>query len=170
MSALRLNTFQLDQTDHKLLRWGQNMMLKNFPLALTYDDVLLVPQRSTVKHRADARTTTQLTANISLEVPFISANIDTVTEGYMAIALARAGGIGIIHRFMSIEDQVREVDRVTRFEGFILEKPYTVRPDKNIRQVAENITHNGISSYLVINSHNKLLGIITRRDVIFENN
>ncbi|HCR81295.1 MAG: Inosine-5'-monophosphate dehydrogenase [Candidatus Pacebacteria bacterium GW2011_GWA1_46_10] len=140
----------------------------NIPLALAYDDVLLVPQRSRIKHRADTNTATYLTSKIKLALPFLSANMDTVTESQMAIAMARAGGLGVIHRFMTIKDQVKEVDKVARFEGFFIDNPYTTHPDKPVRHIIENIALNGVSSYLVVDQKNKLLGLVSRRDVIFE--
>jgi len=143
-------------------------MAKPIPLALTYDDVLLIPRRSRIQHRADVNTATLLTDSIKLQIPFVSANMDTVTEGKMAIAMARAGGIGIIHRFMSIEDEVREVDAVKRYEGFVIDNPFTVSPDKPLRHVMEKITTNAVSSYLVVEADGKLLGLITRRDIILE--
>ncbi len=138
------------------------------PLALTYDDVLLVPQRSRVEHRADADTSTFLTKNLELKIPLISANMDSVTEANMAIAMARAGGIGIIHRFMTIADQVIQVDKVSRYESFFIENPYSIAPDKAIRFVLEKGRINDIHSYLVVDEYNKLLGLITRRDMIFQ--
>src|SRR3989344_8073378 len=143
-------------------------MAKPIPLALTYDDVLLIPRRSRIQHRADVNTATLLTDSIKLQIPFVSANMDTVTEGKLAIAMARAGGIGIIHRFMSIEDEVHEVDAVKRYEGFVIDNPFTVRPDKPLRHVLEKITTNAVSSYLVVEADGKLLGLITRRDIILE--
>lgn len=138
------------------------------PLALTYDDVLLVPQRSRVEHRADADTSTFLTKDLELKIPLISANMDSVTEANMAIAMARAGGIGIIHRFMTIADQVAQVDKVNRYESFLIENPYSISPDKAIRFVLEKGRMNDIHSYLVVDEYNKLLGLITRRDMIFQ--
>jgi IMP dehydrogenase len=127
-----------------------------------------VPQRSKIKHRVDANTETFLTSKIKLAVPFLSANMDTVTESKMAIALARAGGLGVIHRFMTIADQVKEVDRVRRFDGFLIDNPYTIRPDKPVRHVIEKISLNGVGSYLIVDERGKLLGLVSRRDVIFE--
>lgn len=143
-------------------------MPQNIPLALTYDDVLLTPLRSKVRHRADVQTQTELTKKIKLQIPLLSTNMDTVTESKMAIAMARAGGLGIIHRFMSIEDQVKEVEAVTRYEGFLIDDPYTVKPDKTLRYIVSKITTNSVSSYLVVDNDHKLLGIICRRDIIFE--
>src|SRR3989344_1979459 len=145
-------------------------MAKPIPLALTYDDVLLIPRRSRIQHRADVNTATLLTDSIKLQIPFVSANMDTVTEGKLAIAMARAGGIGIIHRFMSIEDEVHEVDAVKRYEGFVIDKPFTISPDKPLRHVLEKITTNAVSSYLVVEADGQLLGLLTRRDIILEQN
>lgn len=144
--------------------------MNKIPLYLTYDDVLLVPQRSKIRHRAQVDTSTRLTPNIKLNIPLISANMDTVTEAPMAIALARAGGLGVIHRFMSIEDQVKNVDQVARSGGFIIENPYTVPPDESIKFIREKINRQTVSSYLVVDKSHKLLGLVTRRDVMFADN
>lgn len=141
--------------------------MMKIPLYLTYDDVLLVPRRSNIRHRVQVDTSTHLTSNIRLKIPLISANMDTVTESGMAIALAKAGGLGIIHRFMSIEDQVKNVDQVVRSGGFIIENPYTVGPDEPIKSVLEKIKQQTVSSYLVMDNNQRLLGLVTRRDVIF---
>jgi IMP dehydrogenase len=93
--------------------------------------------------------------------------MDTVTEAAMAIALARAGGLGIIHRFMTIEDQVKNVDRVVRSGGFIIENPYTLGPDEPVKSILEKIKQQTVSSYLIVDKNHKLLGLVTRRDVIF---
>jgi IMP dehydrogenase len=93
---------------------------------LTFDDVLLIPKRSPIISRSQTDLKTKLSRNISLNIPLISANMDTVTESNMAIAIAKEGGIGIIHRFMTIADQVDEILRVKRSESVIIEKPYTI--------------------------------------------
>src|SRR6188508_3621411 len=103
-----------------------------FKEGLTFDDVLLVPKKSPIVSRSQTSLKTRLSSNVSLNVPIISANMDTVTESCMAIALAREGGIGIIHRFMSIQDQVDEVLRVKRSESVIIEQPYTIRSNMMI--------------------------------------
>lgn len=144
--------------------------MKNFELALTYDDVLLVPQRSRVLHRAQASTETILTKNIHLKIPFISANMDTVTESSMAIALAHAGGIGIIHRFMTVEKQVHKVKKVKRHEGFILYKPFTLTPEATLAEAREQASTNGVDSFIIVDSHERVVGILTRRDMLFETN
>ena len=93
---------------------------------LTFDDVLLMPRRSPFSSRQDVHTTTWLTPKIKLNIPIVSANMDTVTEARMAIAMAQAGGIGIIHRFMTIKQQVWQVEKVKRAEAFVVEDPYTI--------------------------------------------
>jgi len=145
-------------------------MTKSFPLALTYDDVLLVPQRSKVEHRSDTDTSSYLTAKIKLNIPLLSANMDTVTEAPMAIAMAKTGGLGIIHRFMSIDNQIKQVDKVKRHQSFLLKKPYTVSPNKPIRHLIDKINIHSVSSYLVINQKNQLQGLVTKRDIIFQSN
>ena len=93
---------------------------------LTFDDVLLIPKRSPIISRSQTDLKTKLSRNLSLNIPLISANMDTVTESNMAIAIAKEGGIGIIHRFMTISDQVDEILRVKRSESVIIEQPYTI--------------------------------------------
>ncbi len=139
--------------------------------ALTYDDVLLVPKMSHIKSRSDVNTSTKLSRNISLNIPIISSNMDTVTESKMAIAMARLGGIGIIHRFCSIETQVKEVLKVKRHQSMIIRKPYVVNPENTIKELRAKIKECGYSGFLVSDTDNtKLLGIITKRDYTFVSN
>lgn len=133
---------------------------------LTFDDVLLIPKRSHIISRTQTNLRTKLSRNITLNIPFVSANMDTVTESCMAIALAREGGIGIIHRFMSIQDQVDEVLRVKRSESVIIEQPYTIKPDSTAKEARIAMDRFGVSGLLVEES-SKLSGIITRRDITF---
>ena len=133
---------------------------------LTFDDVLLIPKRSHIISRTQTNLRTKLSRNITLNIPFVSANMDTVTESCMAIALAREGGIGIIHRFMSIQDQVDEVLRVKRSESVIIEQPYTIKPDSTAKEARIAMDRFGVSGLLVEES-SKLTGIITRRDITF---
>jgi IMP dehydrogenase len=133
---------------------------------LTFDDVLLIPKRSHIISRTQTNLRTKLSRNITLNIPFVSANMDTVTESGMAIALAREGGIGIIHRFMSIQDQVDEVLRVKRSESVIIEQPYTIKPDSTAKEARIAMDRFGVSGLLVEES-SKLTGIITRRDITF---
>ena len=105
--------------------------MQELPLALTFDDVLLVPRRSRLRSRADVSTRTQLTRRIALEIPVVSANMDTVTTAPMAIALAQLGGIGVLHRFLSVEDEVAEVARVKRFRTRVISDPHTIAPGRD---------------------------------------
>lgn len=138
------------------------------PLGLTFDDVLLVPRRSRVHTRADVDTSTQLTLQIEMAMPVISANMDAVTESVMAVAMAREGGIGIIHRFLSIEQQVAEVHRVKRAESIVLDEPYTIRPTRPIREALSFMEEHGSAGLLVLDDDNRVLGLVTARDVLFE--
>ena len=136
---------------------------------LTFDDVLLVPKRSPIVSRSQTNLRTKLSRNITLNIPIISANMDTVTESGMAIALAREGGIGIIHRFMTIEDQVDEILKVKRSESVMIEQPYTVKPDLTVAEAKKAMAEFSVSG-LLVEDGGKLLGIITRRDITFEKN
>ncbi len=141
-----------------------------FKEGLTFDDVLLVPKRSPIISRSQTDLKTKLSANIKINIPIISANMDTVTESDMASALAREGGIGIIHRFTSIQDQVKEVLKVKRSESVIIEQPYTIGPHNTIKEAHVIMSEKGISGLLVEDDNKKLCGIITRRDIVFEKN
>lgn len=141
----------------------------DFKEGLTFDDVLLVPKRSPIVSRTQTDLKTRLSRNINLNIPLVSANMDTVTEAHMAIALAREGGIGIIHRFMTIEDQVDEILRVKRSESVVIEQPYTVSQDMTVTDLKKKMAEYEVSGMLVEEA-GKLVGIITRRDITFENN
>ena len=137
------------------------------PEALTFDDVLLLPARSDVIP-ALANTQTQLTRNIRLNIPIISAAMDTVTESHMAIGLAQQGGIGIIHRNLSIEQQANEVDKVKRSESGMIVDPVTMAPDAKVSEALEVMRKYKISG-VPITKNKKLVGILTNRDLRFEN-
>lgn len=141
----------------------------DFREGLTFDDVLLVPKRSPIVSRAQTDLRTKLSRNISLNIPLIAANMDTVTESQMAIAVAREGGIGIVHRFMTIEDQVDEVLKVKRSESVVIEQPYTVKPETTVMELYKLMAEYGVSG-LLVEDQGKLAGIITRRDITFEKN
>lgn len=141
----------------------------HIPLALTYDDVLIVPRRSTLASRSEANTKTRLTRKINLNIPIVTANMDTVTGSDMAIAMARLGGIGILHRFMSIEENTEEVRRVKRAQSMIVQDPYKIEPDKTVDEARDYVASVGITGLLVSNGDNKLQGILSRRDFIFAN-
>jgi len=143
-------------------------MSEPLELGLTFDDVLLVPRRSAVSTRRQADTRTRLCRGIDLAIPVVSASMDSVTEAEMAIAIAREGGIGIIHRFLTVADHVAEVRRVKRAESVVLDTPYAVGPETTVRQAAAFMEEHGSAGILVIDADRHLLGIVTARDVLFE--
>jgi IMP dehydrogenase len=136
------------------------------PEALTFDDVLLLPARSDVVP-ANASTQTQLTRNIRLNIPIVSAAMDTVTESHMAIALAQQGGLGIIHRNLTIEQQAEEVDKVKRSESGMIVDPVTMSPDDKVSDALEVMRKYKISG-VPITKNKRLVGILTNRDLRFE--
>ncbi|MHA1397536.1 MAG: IMP dehydrogenase [Candidatus Heimdallarchaeaceae archaeon] len=137
---------------------------------ITFDDVLLVPKRSSVSSRQEIDTSTRLSKNIRLNIPIVSSNMDTVTESRMAIVMAQQGGVGIIHRFLSVEEQVQEVIKVKRSEMFRIDKPYCLSPSHTIADARALMQERGISGILVTEDSGKLVGILTSRDLIFEEN
>jgi IMP dehydrogenase len=143
------------------------MPYEKFPEGLTFDDVLLLPAHSLVLPR-DANLTTRLSRNISLNIPLVSAAMDTVTESRAAIAMAREGGIGIIHKNMTILEQAQEVDKVKKSESGMIVDPITMRPTQKIREALEIMSRYRISGVPVINKRGKLVGILTNRDLRFE--
>jgi IMP dehydrogenase len=142
------------------------MALDGMPEALTFDDVLLMPAESAVLP-AEVDTTTRLTNSIPLNIPLISAAMDTVTESDMAIAMAQAGGIGVIHRNMSVESQATEVYRVKRFEAGLVLDPVTISPDSTIGELRAIKSQHGFSGFPVVDDSGTLVGIITNRDIRF---
>lgn len=141
--------------------------MKSIPLGFTYDDVLLIPQKSRITSRSMVDTGTKLSRNISLAIPFVSSNVDTVTESAMAIAMAKLGGIGIIHRFMTIERQVAEVTRVKRSEGFIMGTPFTLLPNQTVAEAKILMKYHKVSSAVIVNDEKKVLGLVSERDMWF---
>ncbi|MDQ5891623.1 MAG: dehydrogenase, partial [Pseudomonadota bacterium] len=141
-------------------------MLRIAKEALTFDDVLLVPAHSTVLPNT-ADLSTQLTKNIRLNIPMLSAAMDTVTESGLAIALAQEGGLGFIHKNMSIERQAEEVSRVKKHESGVVVDPQTVTPETTLREMKALTERNGFAGYPVVAKDNELVGIITGRDVRF---
>jgi len=136
--------------------------------ALTYDDVLLVPQYSKVDSRRVLSTKSWLTKKIALQSPIVSANMDVVTESEMAITMAREGGIGIIHRFMTIAEQARQIGRVKKAESFIVEKPLTMTDQHTLGDVKRIVEETDTGGILIVDKDEKLIGIITTRDLLFE--
>ncbi len=138
-----------------------------FKEGLTFDDVLLVPKYSDITSRSQTNLTTKLSRNISISIPFVSANMDTVTESSMASAMARAGGIGIIHRFLTIKEQANEVLKVKRSGSVMIENPYSISPDKSVQDALDYADDRDISGLLVVDENSKLIGIVTERDLLF---
>ena len=146
------------------------MRIEDAQLGLTYKDVLLVPLKSNIASRKSVDTSSMLTKKIRLNVPIVSANMDTVTESSMAIAMASLGGIGIIHRFMDAEREAREVMKVKRAAAHVIEKPYTAGIDTTVGSAKEAMYEMDVSGILIIDDGNKLLGLVSKRDVKFHRN
>ena len=142
----------------------------NIDEGLTFDDVLLVPKKSIVHSRKEMNTSTNLSRHLQLKIPVISAPMDTVTEHAMAITIAREGGLGVIHRFMSIKQQVEEVLKVKRSESIVIEQPYRMTGDQKLRDARRLMTQYDVSGLLVVDQNEKLEGILTGRDILFERN
>ncbi|RME10946.1 MAG: CBS domain-containing protein, partial [Aquificota bacterium] len=134
--------------------------------AYTFDDLLLIPQYSEVLPH-EVNVSTWLTKKIRLNIPIVSAAMDTVTESRLAIALAREGGIGIVHRNLSVEEQAQEVERVKKSESGMILQPVTVTPDTTVRQALEIMERYRISGVPVVSDGNRLVGILTNRDLRF---
>lgn len=136
---------------------------------LTFDDVLLVPQASDFTPN-EADLSTRLTKDIILNIPLMSSAMDTVTEASMAIAMAREGGIGIIHKNMTIEQQAAEVDKVKRSENGVITNPFSLTKDRTLQDADNLMSRFKISGVPIVDEGNKLIGIITNRDLKFETN
>jgi IMP dehydrogenase len=139
----------------------------DIPLALTFDDVLLLPAHSRV-HPREVDLSTSLTREIDLQIPIVSAAMDTVTESRLAIAMAQQGGLGVIHKNLSIEAQAAEVDKVKRSESGMIVDPVTCRPEQTIAEALEVMARYKISGVPVVDQRGKLVGILTNRDLRFE--
>ncbi len=142
-------------------------MDESIPVGLTFDDVLLVPARSEV-HPNDVSVATKIArGGIGLNLPIVSAAMDTVTEAKMAIAMAQHGGIGIIHKNMPVGRQAEQVDRVKRSESGMIVDPVTVRPEQSVQEALDVMAHFHISGLPVIGPEGRLKGILTNRDLRF---
>ncbi|MCK4233989.1 IMP dehydrogenase, partial [candidate division WOR-3 bacterium] len=142
-------------------------MKKKFKDALTFEDVLVVPQKSNVLPQ-DVDISARLTRRLKLNIPVLSAAMDTVTESKLAIAIAREGGMGIIHKNMSIARQAQEVDRVKRSRSIMIQEPVTLMPDNSLGDAVGVMEEYSISGVPVVDKKGRLLGILTARDIIFE--
>lgn len=137
---------------------------------LTFDDVLLVPKRSDVRSRKDVSTATWLAKGIRLNIPVISADMDTVTETRMAIVMAQQGGIGILHRFMSVDRQAESVKRVKRAENIVVDHPIQIAPGATVNQARQRMAEAEVGGLVVVDEQGHLLGVVTTRDVLLANN
>ncbi len=140
--------------------------MSEFRVGLTYDDVLLVPRRSRVRSRQDVSTRASFTPGIELEVPIVSANMDTVTTAPMAVAMAQLGGIGVVHRFLSIDEEVAEVRRVKRYLTHVVAEPYAVEPGQTLAQARAEADRLAVTGFLVVDPERRLLGLLTARDLL----
>lgn len=141
------------------------MKLRKDP-GLTFDDVLLVPRRSAIRSRKDVSTESWLAKGIRLHIPIVAANMDTVTEARMAIAMAQEGGIGILHRFMSVAKQVESVRRVKRAENMVVENPLNIPPTATVQQARNKMVDADVGGLVVVDEQGHLLGVVTTRDVM----
>lgn len=139
----------------------------DIPLGLTFDDVLLLPRRSSIESRYEVSTKTRFTRNIWINIPLVSSPMDTVTEEEMAITLARLGGIGVIHRFTSIDRQVEMVKRVKRAENITIDEPYAIPPDATIGDARRLSEKYKVTGFMVV-ENGRLIGILSRRDMLFQ--
>ena len=144
--------------------------MKNLTEALTFDDVLIVPSKSSIKP-SDADVATKITKNINLKIPLVSAAMDTVTESKLAIKIAQMGGLGIVHKNMSYENQANEIMRVKRFESGMVVNPVTINPENSLNEALIIKDKFNISGIPVVKRENKkLVGILTNRDIRFAKN
>ena len=134
----------------------------------TFDDVLLVPKFSDITSRSQTDLSTNLSRNIKLNIPLVSANMDTVTESTMATTMARQGGIGIIHRFLTIEEEAEQVLKVKRSGSVMIDNPYQISSEKSVEEAIDLMSEKEVSGLLVVDSDSKLVGVLTERDVLFE--
>ena len=140
--------------------------MAEIPIGLTYDDVLLVPRRSGIRSRRDVTTRAAFTPGIELSAPISSANMDTITAAPMAIAMAQLGGIGVLHRFLTIEEEVAELRRVKRFRAHVVIEPHLIPPTATLEEArAEAERLDGVTGFLVAGEGGRLLGILTARDI-----
>jgi IMP dehydrogenase len=134
-------------------------------LALTFEDVLLVPRRSSIRSRRHVSTRSRFTRGVELALPIVSANMDTVTTAPMAIAMAELGGLGVLHRFLPVDAQAEEVRRVKRHLSWVVERPYTVGPDQTVAEAAAEARRLGVTGLVVVDAERRPVGILTARDM-----
>lgn len=139
----------------------------NIPEGLTFDDILLIPGESSILPK-DTNVSTLFSRNIRLSIPLVSAAMDTVTEARLAIAIAKEGGIGVIHRNMSIEIEAENVDRVKRYESALIKNPVTLKPTHKLKDALIFMEKYGVSGFPIIDNEEKLVGMLTKRDILLE--
>src|SRR5215218_9360521 len=135
-------------------------------LALTFEDVLLVPRRSSIRSRRHVSTRSRFTRGVELAIPIVSANMDTVTTAPMAIAMAELGGLGVLHRFLPTDAQAEEVRRVKRYLGRVIERPYTVGPERTVAEAAAEARRLGVTGLVVVDPERRPVGILTARKLL----
>ncbi len=133
---------------------------------LTYDDVLLVPRRSRVRSRQDVATRSSFTPGIELAVPIVSANMDTVTTAPMAVAMAQLGGLGVLHRFLPVEEEADDVRRVKRYLTHVIAEPYTIAPERTLADARAEAWRLAVTGFIVVDPAGRLLGLLTARDLL----
>jgi len=136
----------------------------------SFDDVLLIPQKSEIYSRIDIDLSVEINKNIKLSLPFVSSPMDTVTESEMAISMAEKGGLGIIHRFCSIDFQVKEIEKVKRDQNYLIENPICISPLTTLKEIKIKAEEYNFQTFLVVDDEGKLLGLISKRDYFLENN
>jgi IMP dehydrogenase len=137
-------------------------------VGLTFDDVLLLPKFSDIVSRKDVDTGSRFSRGISLAIPLVSANMDTVTESAMAIAVARRGGMGVIHRFLTVAEQVSEVVKVKRSESVVIEDPITLGPERTVREAVDLLSEHNIGGIVIVDKARRVVGLVTTRDLTLE--
>src|SRR5215216_3263810 len=134
-------------------------------LALTFEDVLLVPRRSSIRSRRHVSTRSRFTRGVELAIPIVSANMDTVTTAPMAIAMAELGGLGVLHRFLPVDAQAEEVRRVKRYLSWVVDQPYTIGPERSVAEAAAAARRLGVTGLVVVDAERRPAGILTARDM-----
>ena len=145
----------------------RNNRLVNMVQGCTFDDFLILPGWGVVESRKNISLASNFSTNVRLNLPLASANMDTITGARMAIVMAKQGGIGVIHRYLTIEDQCKKVKEVKRQESFIIEKPYHVKPDSTIAEARSMMEKNKVGSLAVVSDGGRLLGLLSSRDIRF---
>lgn len=149
------------------MRTLEHEWLRKILWGCTFDDFLIAPSWGVAEHRGTIPLVSRFSTNIGLNIPLVSANMDTITESRMAIAFAQKGGLGVIHRFITIEDQCLEVGKVKRAENFVIERPYHIGPEASVEEALKLMDRNQVGCLVVIGKDSEFLGILSSRDVKF---